>query len=111
MSTDNYPLYAHWYKTLNWILDSAERMPKKVRFSIASRITDLSLQILELIVEAIYLKQRQSSLTAINVALEKLRVLYRLSYERRYLSSSQYEFISNALNDAGKMTGGWLKHG
>jgi hypothetical protein len=111
MAKTDYPLYVHWYKTLNWILDSVERMPKNIRFTIASRISDLSLDIIELIIEAIYQKQRTEPLKAINMNLEKLRVLFRISYERHYLSSKQYEYISLALNEAGKMAGGWQKHG
>jgi flagellar biosynthesis/type III secretory pathway protein FliH len=109
MATEDYPLYVHWYKTLSWIMDSAERLPKKVRFSIAMRIMDLSLEILELIIEAIYQKERSVTLKKINLNLEKLRVLFRFCFERRYLSIKQYEYISRALNEAGKMTGGWIK--
>jgi hypothetical protein len=111
MATSDYPLYVHWYKTLNWILDSVERMPKNVRFTIATRISELSLDIIELIIEAIYQKQRTGPLNAINMKLEKLRVLFRISFERHYLSIRQYEHISRALNEAGKMAGGWQKHG
>ena len=111
MATDDYPLYVHWYKTLSWILDCVERLPKKVRFSLATRITDLSLEVLELIIEAIYQKDRVDLLKKVNLNLEKLRVLFRLSFERRYLSIKQYEFISRLLNEAGKMTGGWIKQG
>ncbi len=109
MATEDYPLFVHWYKTLNWILDSAERLPKKVRFSLASRIIDLSLEILEWIIEAIYQKDRRSTLKKVNLNLEKLRGLFRCCFERQYLSIRQYEYISRALNEAGKMTGGWLK--
>lgn len=109
MASSDYPLYVHWYQTLDWILDCVERMPKNVRFSIASRISNLSLDIIELVIEAIYQKQRKTTLHAINLNLEKLRVLFRLSFERHYLSSRQFEFISKSLNEAGKMTGGWLK--
>jgi hypothetical protein len=108
MASNDYPLYVHWYKTLNWILDCVERMPKTVRFSLASRISDSSLDIIELIIEAIYQKQKEIPLKAINLKLEKLRVLFRISFERNYLSGKQYEYISRALNEAGKMVGGWL---
>ncbi len=111
MATEDYPLYVHWVKTLHWIMDCAERLPKKVRFSLASKIIDLSLQVLEWIVEAIYQRDRVMTLNKINLNLEKLRVLFRFCFERHYLSVKQYEFISRALNEAGKMTGGWIKQG
>ncbi len=112
MATDEYPLFVQWYKTLNWIMDCVERLPKSVRFSLAERIMTLALSILELIIEAIYVKEtRLQQLKQINLNLEKLRILFRLCFERQYLSIKQYEFISTHLNDAGKMTGGWIKQG
>jgi len=111
MATEDYPLYVHWYKSLGWIMDCVERLPKKVRFSLATRITDLSLEVLELIIEAIYQKERVMTLKKINLNIEKLRVLFRFCFERQYLSIKQYEYISRELNEAGKMTGGWIKQG
>lgn len=63
---EEYPLYVHWYKTLDWILDKCERMPKAVRFSIHSRIADISLDISEHIIEAIYGQSRAEELRRIN---------------------------------------------
>jgi hypothetical protein len=104
-----YPLFEHWYKTLDWILSCVEKFPKNARFSLASRIADLSLGAMELIIEAIYSKDRSAILTALNLNFEKLRVLFRIAHDRRYISGRQYEFISKAINESGKMTGGWKK--
>lgn len=105
----NTPLFDHWYQTLGWILDTVEKYPKNARFSIASKIADLSLDVLEKIIEAVYSKQKTEILNELNLILEKLRVLFRLSHDRRYISGSQYEYISRAVNSAGKMVGGWRK--
>lgn len=104
-----YPLFEHWYKTLDWILSSVEKFPKNARFSLASRIADLALEAMELIIEAIYSKNRSSIFDTLNLNFEKLRVLFRISHDRKYISVKQYEYISKAINEAGKMTGGWRK--
>lgn len=104
-----YPLFEHWYKTTNWILDRCERMPRDVRFTVSQRISDLSLQVTEHIIEAIYRKDKLASLQSINMCLEKLRLFFRLCHDRKYISINQFEFISRAINEAGKMCGGWLK--
>lgn len=109
MATHDYPLFVHWQQTLDWILDTTERFPQKVRFTLANRMADLSLDILEGIVEAVYQRDRGAILRKINLNLEKLRVLFRLCFQRRYISAKQFEYISQQLNEAGKMTGGWLK--
>jgi hypothetical protein len=106
---DNYPLFMHWYKTMDYILDRTEKMPKHTRYSLNNRIASLSIDVIELITETIYSKSKAAYLRKINLHLEKLRILFRLCKDRHYISLKQYEYISGQLNEAGKMCGGWLK--
>lgn len=106
---EDYPLFKKWSDILDWILDKCEKYPKNVRFTLSSRIASVSIEIIEKIIEAIYSKNKIELLTSININLEKLRVFFRISYNRRYISSSQYEFIIREMNEAGAMVGGWLK--
>lgn len=106
----DYPLYEHWYKTLNWILDRCDRMPKNTRFTVNNRIVQLSVEIAEWIIEAIYSKDRIELLKAMNKNLEKLRLYFRICKDRQYLNVKQYEFISREINKAGAMCGGWMKN-
>ena len=48
-------------------------------------------------------------LKRINLYIEKLRVIFRISFKRRYISKNQYEYVSTMLNETGKMIGGWKK--
>lgn len=105
-----YPLFEKWSKTLDWILDIIEKFPKSVRFSLSSRIANISLDVLEKIIEAIYTQKRVHILYAINLYIEKLRIMFRICFQRKYISVKQYEYIIGELNEAGKMTGGWIKH-
>lgn len=104
---ENYPLFVHWYKTLNWILSAIEKFPKNARFSIASRIADAGLDTMESIIEAIYTKDRIHILDRINLHLEKQRVLFRIAFDRHFISAGQHEYIAKALDETGRMTGGW----
>jgi hypothetical protein len=106
---ENYPLFTHWYQTLDWILSAVEKFPKNARFSLASRIADASLDTMESIVEAIYTKDRAYILNRINLYIEKQRVMFRIAKDRNYISIRQHEHISRALDEAGRMTGGWKK--
>lgn len=106
---ENYPLFTKWKDILNWILDRCDGFPKSIRFTFTNRISNFSLEILELIIESIYNKNRTKYLKQINMNLEKLRVFFRIACDRRYVSIKQYEYISRELNTAGKMTGGWAK--
>lgn len=106
---EKYPLFVHWYQTLNWILSTVERFPKSARFSLGSRIADGALDIVEMITEAIYTRKRSHILDRINLAIEKQRVLFRIAHDRRIISTRQYEYISKSLNESGRMAGGWKK--
>jgi len=106
----DYPLFEKWSHILDWILNTVEKFPKSARFSLASRIANIALDVLEKIIEAIYRKKRLHILYDINLYIEKLRVLFRICMTRKYISLKQYEFIISNLDEAGKMTGGWIKH-
>ena len=106
---DDYPLFVHWYKTLDWIMSTVENFPKNARFSLASRLADGALDTIELIIEAIYTKDRLHILDKINLYMEKQRVLFRIAHDRRYISTRQYECVAKAIDEAGRMTGGWRK--
>ncbi len=102
-------LLEHWYRTTDWILDKCDRFPKQTRFTIAGRIAVLAIDALEWLTEATYAKEKRVLLTRINLQFEKLRILLRLCFERKYINMSQYEFIQSEINTAGRMCGGWLK--
>lgn len=104
-----YPLFSAYYQTYNWILDKMELMPRKIKFTVSDRIVVISTEILEQIIEAIYSKEKKIVLTQINLRLEKLRIFFRLLFERHHISEKQYLHICEKLDECGKMTGGWLK--
>jgi len=107
--SDSYPIFVKWIATLDWVMDRCEKFPKSARFTLSGRIANISLDVLEGIIEAIYTKDRQHILDRVNLYIEKLRVLFRIAHGRKYLSVTQYEFISRELEETGKMVGGWRK--
>ena len=105
----DYPLFNHWFKTLDWLMHFCERLPKHLRFSLSQRILQHGLDIIELITEAIYVKDRIPLLKQINRRLEILRILIRICHHRRHLSVKQYRYINEQIDTAGRMVGGWMK--
>ncbi|MBW2014441.1 MAG: diversity-generating retroelement protein Avd [Deltaproteobacteria bacterium] len=94
---------------MDWILSAVENFPKNARFTLASRLADSALDTIELIIEAIYTKDRRHILDRINLYMEKQRLLFRIAHDRRYISTRQYEYVAKAIDEAGMMTGGWRK--
>ncbi len=106
---ENYPVFVHWMDCLDWILSTVDRFPKSIRGTVSNRIVDLSLDVVEAIVGAIYRRERANILDDTNIYIEKLRVMFRICHRRRYLTDSQYEHVSALLNETGRMLGGWRK--
>ncbi len=95
--------------TVPWIMARTERFPKNLRYSLAQKIDNICLEILELIVQTIYSQAKREPLSKINLKLDVLRALIQMAFKLQRLSESQYEYISRILLDCGKMVGGWLK--
>lgn len=103
------PIYSLWRDITRWILDRIDDFPKKVRFSISNRVANLTLDILEQIIEALYKRKKILILRDINLKIEKLRILMQICFDRALLSKKQFEYIQEKLYEAGSMIGGWTK--
>ena len=84
------------------------RAPQK--FTLGDRTLNLALDTLELLIEAIYTTQTFTLASeSQTVQLEKLRYLIRICHDFKLLSSKQYAYISNEINEVGKLVGGWIR--
>jgi hypothetical protein len=106
---NNYPIFTKWMKILEYVMDRSEGFPKSVRYSFTNRILNYVNDILEMVIEVIYTKERAEKLDRINLILEKLRVYFRICESRNYLSHKQYYYLSKELDEFGRMAGGWKK--
>lgn len=106
---ESYPIYVQWRSVVAYMLDLCSKYPKTVRFSLCDRITNSTLDVMGDIVEAIYSSSKIPILKSANLSLEQLRVLMQISHDCQYISLKQYEYVGRAINDTGKMIGGWLK--
>ncbi len=79
------PIFSLWTGITGWVLDRIDDFPKKVRFSMSNRIANLTLEVLELIIEALYRRKKILILREINIKIEKLRVLLRICFNKKYL--------------------------
>jgi four helix bundle protein len=103
------PFFVHWEKTLGDIFSRTEKFPKRVRFTLSSRIDNLALDILEKIIEARYVKDKSAALAQASISLEKLRVFLRISHEERHLDNKGFEHVARNIDEAGRMLGGWIR--
>lgn len=107
--TEELPIFSKWVDFLNWLLPVTSKFPKSVRFTFSQRIDNLALDVVEDLVEARYSRDKSAPLARINLRLEKLRILLRVSYQQKHLPTRQYEHAVRSLHEIGRMLGGWMK--
>ena len=105
------PVYTLTIEWLGWSLDRTASLPRSHRFTFGERVDRLTLDCLELVIEAIYAtrEQKAAPLRQLNLNLEKLRVFWRLICDRGWISQQQLLFANGRLDEMGRMVGGWLK--
>jgi len=103
------PVFSLWTETLGGLLDAVGRFPRSVRPTFGARIAEQGLDVLERIVELRYTKERPALFREANLGLEKLRVLLRISFDRRLVSSRVYEHLAESIDRTGRMLGGWRR--
>jgi len=98
------------YDLLLWIIPQLEKFPKSQKYLLGDRIETVLLDIMDLIIQSIYTKNKASFLKKANLKIEKLRYLIRLTTDLKYLSIKKYEYVSRCLNEIGSEIEGWLKY-
>lgn len=105
-------LFVKWVDFVEWLLDTTDKFPKKIRFSFTSRIDNLALDILENIIELRYDRaKKKTGFKKLNIRFEKLRVLLRICHQLHHLPDRQYEHAALCINEVGSMASSWLKEG
>ena len=82
------PALEKWYQFLRWLMPTVEKFPKAQKFTLGDRIQISALDVLERLIEATYSRQATPLLAAANLALEKLRFLFRLASDLQLLELS-----------------------
>ena len=103
------PALEFHYRFLLWLVPAVEQFPRRQKFLLGDRIQNTALDVLERLIEAVYVKQRDVHLQNANLGVEKLRLLFRLSQELRYLDRRRYEYAARSLDDIGRKIGAWRK--
>jgi hypothetical protein len=110
-SANRPPVYALLVDLTGWTLDRTASLPKSHRFTFGERVDCLTLDCLELVIEAVYSPPNMKGplLRRVNLNLEKLRVFWRLVCDRGWISQQQLLFVSQKVDEIGRMIGGWIK--
>ncbi len=97
------------YDFLKWIHVLIKKFPKSEKFVLAQRMENASLDLLEAIIKANKSHDKIVDVDNADLALEKMRIWFRLAFELNFVSLRQYEIGSKMINEIGRLLGGWKK--
>ena len=99
------------YDLILWSCNHTGKFPRNHRFVLGERIERNLYDLLETLIRAKYSRQRQPLLEQANLSLEILRFQMRLAKDLQCLKVDSYGFATKAIDEIGKLVGGWLKSG
>ncbi len=109
--SEELPALEMWQKIVGEIMDRTTLFPRSARFTFASRIDSLALDVLDDLVLARYSARPEKAgyLRHADLCVSRLLVFIRLSNDRRFIGAPGYGHLSRRLIEFGKIIGGWRK--
>ena len=97
------------HELLLWLIPQLDKSPRVRRFTLGERLESRMLEVLQLLVEAAYTRNKDAPLQRANLQLEVVRHLWRLAHELKVMATRQYEHGARLIDDLGRQIGGWLR--
>lgn len=88
-----------------------KEFPRHERYAMASEIRTCMYRILGICIEANHKHYKKTTLTELDIELDKLRSYIRLSAspDLKYLSTGKYGRWATKVDEIGRMLGGWIQ--
>lgn len=110
MIASQLPVYIDTYQLVNIITEYASKYPKMYKYSLGQKIINVSLELFEYIQLANMTDDqllRRKYLQGFQIKHELLKVLIRLSFDKRVIDSKQLAFLATLNEKIGKQISGW----
>lgn len=105
----DYPVIVKTYNLTLWYIKKLNSLPKNHRYTLGEKIQNTLLNLLLILSDTIYSKEKKPLLQKANKEIEKLRLLTRLLKDLAIISTDNFRFIVSSINEIGQMVGGWMK--
>lgn len=86
-----------------------KNFPKSEKFALVADIKHIEDVILEKCIEAEKKYTKKTTLQDMDIAVAKLKIYVRLSFNLKFINKHTYEVWSSKVVEIGKMLGGWIK--
>ncbi len=97
------------YDFVLWLVQKVENFPKAHRFTVGERLTAQGLDLLSMLVEAAYARQKSDLLEQASRKVNSTRYLLRMAKDLKLMSIDSYGHSAERLDEIGRMVGGWSK--
>jgi len=97
------------YDLVRELMAAVANYPRSHRFVLGDRTLGTVYDVLDLLVEARFAREKRALLDRANVLLERLRLQLRLAHDERLLSTGRYEDLARRADEVGRLVGGWRK--
>lgn len=104
------PIYKVAYDLLSVATDVVRNMPRDYKASIGARIREECVDLVVLIFRANCARDKVPHLDQILERLQVAELLFRLSRDKRFISTKQYAEAIELTSQVGKQATGWRKH-
>ena len=85
------------------------KFPRDFRFLLGDRILRNVYDVLDLLIEAKFSKDKVPLLSRANLRLEQIRFQVRLAHDEQLISTHQYEVAARLVDEVGRLVGGWRR--
>lgn len=124
MQNGDIQLYRKFIETAKLLNIYLNHFPKHEKFALANKIRNTAYQVYDLVVEGNKKYHKKTTLTALDIAHEQLRMQLYLAHELGYfgyrrgmidlddrpdIGAKRWITISRLVDELGRMIGGWIK--
>lgn len=109
---ENFTLYTKMLEIITWLYRKMAFFPKRQRFVLGQQIENSALCALRAIIEANNAHGTASTLERLdelNCELDVLRGYLRVACELTFISMQSLSFITEQIDEVGRIRGGWIK--
>ena len=97
------------YDIIQWLFPQLSKFPRDFKFIVGDRLAEKLLDILDLLIDASYSREKKAQLRKANLGLEQARYLVRLAKDLQFLTIKKYEYLAREMDALGRQIGGWNK--
>ena len=108
-SKNELPVILKLYDLMLWTLNHTAKFPRHHRYSLGVKIEGTLLELLDILIEARYVREKFKLLDRAIVALERFRFQMRLAKDLEVLAVKSYAHQAEKVEEIGRMIGGWRK--